>query len=105
MWRFYRINPLAIYDCEDRLLWLIADPADELDNEWNVWEIYDRDGLRLYEYYEWWGRWDICDANEWLVGRPLVDHSAWSIAEVYSRVKAFRITLWYLHHLRQILDS
>ena len=57
MWRFNRINPLAIYDCEDWLLWVIADPADALDDEWNVWEIYGRDGLRLYEYYGQAGNW------------------------------------------------
>ena len=97
MWRFQRVDQHAVYDCELFLLWFIADPDGEREDDWNIWEIYDSDGLYLLQYYYWWGYWDIWDKNRTLPGHTWGWKGEQFIAKVRDRVRLFRWTLRWIH--------
>ena len=104
MWRFQRVDQHAVYDCELFLLWFIPDPDGEREDDWNIWEIYDSDGLYLLEYYAWWGCWDIWDKNHTLPGQSWGSRSEQYIAKARDHVRLFRCTMQWLHESRELLD-
>ena len=104
MWRFQRVDQHAVYDCELFLLWFIGDPDGEREDDWNIWEIYDSDGLYLLQYYYWWGHWDIWDKNRTLPGHTWGWKGEKFIAQAREHVRLFRWTMRYGLECREFLD-
>ena len=53
MQRFHKTDLSSWYDTEYRQPWMIDDPVAERADVWNVWYVFDDDGLLITDY-RWW---------------------------------------------------